>query len=150
MGITEHIGTENYGSFTVSVKDSLDKFEGADFKYDNSFLKLFPQKDPNNSFLVLNLSIFIFSWNFEIAQIWVCWFQICQYYFQIPAKKHPSHAFLIPNLRIFIFPLNFGTRKIQAQWFQISHYFFQIPVQKTQIRHVWSKISKQGFFLSQI
>ena len=35
----------------------LDKFEGADFKYDSSFLKILSQKYLDNAFLVLNLGI---------------------------------------------------------------------------------------------
>ena len=44
----------------------IDNFEGADFKYDNSFFKILPQKYPNKAFLVPNLSIFDFSKNFAI------------------------------------------------------------------------------------
>ena len=45
----------------------LNKFEGADFKYDNSFLKFYPKKYPNQAFLVPNLGIFVFF--SEILQI---------------------------------------------------------------------------------
>ena len=34
---------------------NLDKFKGADFKYDNSFLKSLTQKYPNKAFLVPDL-----------------------------------------------------------------------------------------------
>ena len=44
----------------------IDNFEGADFKYDNSFFKILPKKYPNKAFLVQNLSIFDFSKNFAI------------------------------------------------------------------------------------
>ena len=39
----------------------IDKFEGADFRYDNSFLKILAQKYQNKAFLVPNLAIFIIS-----------------------------------------------------------------------------------------
>ena len=42
----------------------MDKFESADFKYDNSFLKILAQKHPNKAFLIPDLGIFIFSRNF--------------------------------------------------------------------------------------
>ena len=42
----------------------MDKFESADFKYDNSFLKILAPKHPNKAFLVPDLGIFIFSRNF--------------------------------------------------------------------------------------
>ena len=41
----------------------LDKFEVADFRYDNCFLKMLAQKYPNKAFLVPNLDI-VFSQNF--------------------------------------------------------------------------------------
>ena len=47
----------------------MDKFESADFKYDNSFLKILAPKHPNKAFLVPDLGIFIFSRNFAIRQI---------------------------------------------------------------------------------
>ena len=42
----------------------MDKFESADFKYDNSFLKILSPKHPNKAFLIPDLGIFIFSRNF--------------------------------------------------------------------------------------
>ena len=40
------------------------KFETADFKHDNSFLKIIAQKYPNKGLLLPNLGIFVFSLNF--------------------------------------------------------------------------------------
>ena len=37
----------------------FEKFEGSDFKYENSYLKFY-QKHPNNAFLVPNLRSFVF------------------------------------------------------------------------------------------
>ena len=56
----------NLGIFVSSKNLQLDKFEGADFKYDNSFLK---QKCPNQAFLVKNTQIIHF------------WFQIYAFLF---------------------------------------------------------------------
>ena len=50
----------------------IDKVESADFKYDNSFLKILNQKFSNKKFLVPNLAIFIISWNFAIRPIRGC------------------------------------------------------------------------------
>ena len=44
----------------------LDKFEGADFKYDNSFFKILAQKYPHETFLVLILGILIISRNLQL------------------------------------------------------------------------------------
>ena len=50
----------------------FDKFEGADFKYDNSILKTLTQKYPDKAFLVPNLGIFIFSPILAFRQIRGC------------------------------------------------------------------------------
>ena len=54
----------------------LDKHEVADFKYDNSFLKISAQKYLSKVFLIPNLGIYIISQNFTMRQIWGCRFQI--------------------------------------------------------------------------
>ena len=50
----------------------LDKFEGADFKYANSFFLILVKQYPNKIFLVPNLRIFVFSQNFQHRQIRGC------------------------------------------------------------------------------
>ena len=52
--------------------------------------------------MVPNLGNLIFPWNFWVNQIQWWWFQIWQYYFQIPAQNYPDQSFLVP-IRIFIF-----------------------------------------------
>ena len=44
----------------------FNKFQGVDFKYDNSFFKILALKNPNKAFLVPNFGIFIFLQNFTI------------------------------------------------------------------------------------
>ena len=100
----------------------IDKFEGADFKYDNSYLKILARKYTNKAFLVPNLGIFIFWWNFVIRQIWRCWFQRWEYYFQIPAQELPTKAFSFPNLGIFVFPQNFAKDKFEGADFKYDNY----------------------------
>ena len=53
----------------------LEKFDGDDLKFDNSFFKVLAQKYPNQAFLVPNLGIFVFSQNFAIRQIRGCLFK---------------------------------------------------------------------------
>ena len=73
----------NSGIFALFLDTlQLDKFKGADFKYDNSFFlisspkiskySIFGQKYPNKALLVPNLSIFVSSQNFAITQIRRC------------------------------------------------------------------------------
>ena len=47
----------------------IDKFEGADFKYEKSFLKILTQKYRYKVFLVSNLAIFIISQSFAITPV---------------------------------------------------------------------------------
>ena len=73
---------EKNGSYTkihfMRQRLMFDKFEGADLKYDNGFLKARAQTYLNKAFLVPDLGIFIFSRNFAFRQIWGCWFQTWQ------------------------------------------------------------------------
>ena len=62
--------------------------------------------------MVPNFDIFFLSRDFANRQIPGCWFQIWQYYFQIPAQK----AILVPNL---INAPNFAVRQIWWCWFQV-------------------------------
>ena len=64
----------------------LEKFEGADFKYDNSFSKVPTQKFPR---------IFIFAPNLARRQIRGRWFQIWKCYFHIPAPKYGNLEFFV-------------------------------------------------------
>ena len=102
--------------------------------------------------MVPNLDITVFSRNFTSWQIWGCWFQIWQQFFEILTQKYPMEVFwvqnlnififsrsfqipkwellLVPNLRIFSFAPNVVARQIQGRWFQIWQYFFRIPVEK--------------------
>ena len=90
--------------FLVFLRNlELDKFEGADFKYDNRFFKTVAQKYPQEAFLVQNLGIFIISRNLATRQIQGCWFKIWQYCFQTPVQKYPNKAFWVPNLAILVF-----------------------------------------------
>ena len=41
----------NFGILFFREIFQIDKFEGADFKYENSFFKTLPQKCPNQAFL---------------------------------------------------------------------------------------------------
>ena len=76
-----------------------------------------------------NLSIFIISRNIPIRQIRRCWFQIWQYYFQIPVQKYTNKAFVVPNFGIFFFSYNFAIWQIWGCWFQIWQYLSKILAQ---------------------
>ena len=81
----------------------LDKFEGADLKYDNSFLEILALKYGNKSFFVPNLDIFIFSRNFGLANLKVLISNMTIAFFKILTPKHPNKTFLVTNFGIFIF-----------------------------------------------
>ena len=72
---------------------------------------------------------FYFCMKFVFRKLWG-WFQIRQYFFQVPAQKHPNKAFLYLKLSILIFSLNVALRNAWGCWFQIWQYFFKIPSQK--------------------
>ena len=100
----------------------IDKFKGADFKYDNSFLKILAQNYPNKTFLVPNLAIFIISRNFahkilQFDQYEGADFKFNNRLFKILAQKYPNKVFLVPSLSIFVvfFSQQFPIRQIQGR-----------------------------------
>ena len=102
------------------------KFEGAGFKYGNSFLKILAQKYPKEAYLVPSLGIFVFfSQNFPTRQIWGC---CC--FLKILTQKYASKIFLVLKLRHLYYFMKFVIRQILECWFQIWQYRFQIPVLK--------------------
>ena len=137
-------------NLNIIVFSFFDKREGADFKYDITFLKFFVQKYLNKSFLVPNLAIFIISQNNVIGQIQGRWFQVTQYFFRIPVEKYSNKACLVPNLGIFISTRNVAFRKIRGGWYHIKSYhikyhnsFFEILAQgnpNIKKKHFYYKI----------
>ena len=107
----------------------LDKFEGGDLNYDNSFLKFYLKITQKNAFLVPNLGIFVFSQNFSIRQNWRWWFQTWQFCFEILAHEYPKKSFFVANLGIFVFSEMLAIWQIWGWWFQIWQYVFKILVQ---------------------
>ena len=47
----------------------FEKFESADFKYDNSFSEYYPKNTPSKAFLIPIIGTFILSQNFAIKKI---------------------------------------------------------------------------------
>ena len=56
----------------------FDKFEGVDFKYDNSFLKFKTKNTKNKAVFVPNLRIFFFAPKFAIRPVQGCLFLTSQ------------------------------------------------------------------------
>ena len=80
--------------------------------------------------MVPNLKTFSFAPNFAIRQIQGRWFQIWQYFFEIPAQKYSNKAFLVPNLGIFISHEILQLGKFEGADFKRDNSFFKIPVQQ--------------------
>ena len=84
----------------------FDKLEGADFKYDNSFLKFQLKKYPNKTLLVLYLSFFFFNMKlFILANSKVLVSNMTQF-FSNPSPKIPKQDIFCSK---FIF-LNFNKK----------------------------------------
>ena len=85
--------------------------------------------------MVPNLGIFISPRNFAIRQIRECWFQIWQYFFQIPEL----HIFG-PKFRHFCFFAKFlQSGKFEGADFKYDNIVFKFHLKNTKIRHFWSK-----------
>ena len=74
----------------------LDKFEGADFKYQN-FFQIPVQKYPSKAFLVISLRIFIFARNFAFRKFEGIDLKQDNGFFKFQPK------FFVGNVSIFIF-----------------------------------------------
>ena len=103
----------------------LVKFEGADFKYDNSFFKIlsqkypnetfFCQKYPNKAFLVPNLNIFVFWQNLHLGKFDGADFKYNNSFLKTSlAQKYLTKVFLVTNLGIFFISKIFAIRQIQG------------------------------------
>ena len=107
----------------------FDKFEGADFKHGNSFLKLLPRNTQIRNFLS-KFRHFFFRKILQLDKSEGADFKYDNSFFKILSQKYPHEAFLVQNLGIFIISQNFTIRQIRGCGFQILQYSFQIPAQK--------------------
>ena len=78
----------------------LHKFEGADFKYGNSFFKIPTQNDQNMAFFVHTFRHFFFCQNLPLGKF---------------ERAHLNYE----NLRILTFSRNFALRECRGCGFQI-------------------------------
>ena len=101
----KHFWSQVESSFVLNETLQFHKFEGADFKYDNSFLKIAARKYTNKTILISNLKFFCFCETFKSADFkYVNSF----FFFSNSALKHPR----------FFFARNFAVSQIWACWFQ--------------------------------
>ena len=89
----------------------LDKFEGADFKFDNIVFKFQSKATQMKHFVrkFRHLHYFTKFCNQTNSKALISNMTI---FFQIPVQKYPNKAFLVRNLGILIFLLNFESRQI--------------------------------------
>ena len=115
----------------------LDKFEGGDLKFDNSFLKFLPKNTQIRRFF-LKLRHFCFFKKFCNLTNLTVLFQIWQRFFKILAQKYPNNPFLVPNLRLlFFFWKILQIDKFQGVDFKYDNSLWKFSLEKTQIRHFW-------------
>ena len=118
-----------YLRIAVLLKNlQLNKFEGADFKYDNSFFLILPPKYANIAFLVPNLGIFVFHKNWQLEK-----FEGAEnrtIHFWTSSLKIPKSGNFPSKFRDLYFAPNFALRQIWRRWFQIWQWLFRIPAQK--------------------
>ena len=123
----------------------LDKFECADFKYDNIIFKFQPintqnrhlglkfkdlnfctkfYNKTNSKTLISNMTIFFFKFQSKNTQVRHFWSKI--------PSRHFVQGIFWPKFRNFWFSRNFAIRQIWRCWFPTWQYcVFQIPAKKT-------------------
>ena len=90
----------------------LNKFEGADFKYDNSFLKILAQKSPNKAFSVPNLGILLFHEILQLDKFEDDDFEYDNNLFKFEPKNTQTWHFWSHIKGFLVFEPNFATRQI--------------------------------------
>ena len=80
----------------------LDKFEGADFKYDNIFFQIPAQKYPNHTFLIPNLDSFIFLSNLQLEKFEGADFKYVNKFFSNCSPKIPKWSIFCPKCKYFL------------------------------------------------
>ena len=123
----------------------IDKFEGVDFKSDNSFFKVLAQKFPNKPFLAKNTKIrhfcsqiYTFLFYHKISQLDKfkgADFQYDKKNFlnsnpklprdSIFGKKYWNKAFLVQNLSIFVSSQNLELEKFEGDDFRYDNSFLK-------------------------
>ena len=139
LQITQKHFIRNLMFYCFCMKICFEKFEGAgnsllvflnlplkyidkqgifcsDFKVFHMEICTYINLRPNKVLLVLNLGFCTFAWNLVFRQIWGCWFQIFQKFFNL--KK----AVLVPNWNFLHSAWNFP---FWGRWWQIQQYLFQ-------------------------
>ena len=99
------------------------------------------QKHTNKPFLFPNLSIFILEQNFAIRQIRGHWFQMQQYYFQVPAGKIPKSVVFGRKFKDFYFCTKlYNKTNSKGLSSYMKKVFSKFVAQNTQIGHLWLKL----------
>ena len=107
----------------------LDKFEGADFKYDNSFFKFQPKNIQIRHFWSQIQVYLFFHKILQLNKFEGADFKYDNSIFKNLARKYPNKTFLVKNIQIrhfwskiqafLFFPRNFAIRQVRGCSFQI-------------------------------
>ena len=125
----------------------FDKFESADFKFDNSFLKMPSKTHTNRTFLVPNLRLFCFCAkisNLTNSRMVISNIKIV--FLKMPPKHiHIKHLCyqrrILGTFKVFLFlhkNLQFG--KFEVSDFRYEDGLLKLHPRNTQIMHFWSQI----------
>ena len=111
----------------------IDKFEGGDFKSDNSFLKILDEKYPNKAFLVPNLDFLFFCKILQLGKFEGTAFKYDKIIFNFQSNKTNSRisnmtvvfsnyspkilklAIFVPKFKDFHFAPNFTIKQIRGR-----------------------------------
>ena len=125
------------------------KFEGADFKYDNSLFLILALKYPNKAFLIKNtqqgifspnLCIFVFSQNLQIYKFEGADFKYDNSFLKFQPKSTQIRHFgsQIQTFSFFHKILQLG--KFKCGDFKYDKIVFKFQSKNIQMRHFWSQI----------
>ena len=134
----------------------IDKFEDADFKYYNSFLKFQPKNSQIRHFGPKARDFDFFAKFFNLTNSKLLISNMTKVFFKILVQKYQNRVFLFKNTQIRPFWFQFQTfslfhdilqlDKFEGADFKYGNIAFKFQPKNTQIRHFWSRIQAFLFF----
>ena len=117
----------------------FDKFQGADFKHDNSFLKLYSKNTQLRFF-------FVFLQNLQLDKFKGADFKYDNSFFKNFSPKIPKYVIFCSKFKDFHFCSNICNKANLRVLISNMTVFFQNSSQNTQLRHYWFQILKIFIF----
>ena len=138
----EGIFVPNLGNFIEHLE--LDKHQGAEFKYNNSFLKSWPKIYPSKTFLVPNQAFLFFHKILKLDKFEGADFKYDISFLKLQPKNTQIRHFLSKIYTFLFFRKILKFNKFDVADFKYHNSFSKLQP-KNNIRHFWSQFQRTFF-----